>query len=183
MKNAAAVPEDFDIEFVKLKDGEHVFQYGLAGAFFEAFENTDVHRADIAVNAVLEKHVHIINVDLQITGTAGLSCDRCLETIDFPIDTEYRIVFQLLAEHARKTEDENDLVNSELVVVEHSENSINFARQVYESVLLGIPMLRNCDDMKVKPCNMEMLQKLEELNQTRGEGNDPRWDKLKDLLK
>jgi len=44
-------------------------------------------------------------------------------------------------------------------------------------------MIRNCDDMETKPCNLQMLSKLNDLSGSSEEQSDPRWDKLKELLK
>jgi hypothetical protein len=45
--------------------------------------------------------------------------------------------------------------------------------------------VKNCDDLPVKPCNNEMLEKLDALSGGPGEETerDPRWEKLKELLK
>jgi uncharacterized metal-binding protein YceD (DUF177 family) len=44
-------------------------------------------------------------------------------------------------------------------------------------------MIRNCDEMEVKPCNYQMLAKLNDLSGDGEDQADPRWDKLKELLK
>ena len=62
------------------------------------------------------------------------------------------------------------------------EFKINIAQAVYESSLMSLPMIKNCDDLEVKPCDQEMLKKLEHINQ--GETQvDPRWEKLKTIIK
>jgi len=62
------------------------------------------------------------------------------------------------------------------------EFKINIAQAVYESSLMALPMIKNCDDLEVKPCDKEMLKKLEHINQ--GETQvDPRWEKLKTIIK
>lgn len=183
LKNVSGVLEEFDIEFVKLRDGDHVFRYEPGVEFFEAFENTDVKRASIFVLATLEKSQHLIKVELELSGIVGTSCDRCLEVIDFPVQTEYELLFELQSENQRKVNEFNEYDDMELVVVPHYETTINFSRQVYESVLLSIPMLRNCDNLEEKKCDQEMLEKLSKLNHSAKGDSDPRWDKLKDLLK
>lgn len=183
LKNVSSILDGFNIEFVKLKDGEHIFHYNLKGEFFEAFEHQEVRRADIAVTATLEKLAHHIKVDLLMEGSLGMACDRCLEVIDFPIDTQYFVFFELQVEQQRVIPDFENQDDQELVIVSYQDTTINFARQMYETILLGIPMLRNCDNLEVKVCNNEMLKKLEQLKQNGEEESDPRWDKLKDLLK
>jgi len=181
LKNASELLAEFDIEFVKLKDGRHDFQYEIDKQFFEAFENEEVASADVRVELQLDKQHHMVQADLIMKGTLGMSCDRCLETLNWPVDCKYKVIYKLQDEHQSRelTEDPN----VELVVVPHTAFSFNVAQPIYESVLLAVPMLRNCDGLDQKPCNREMLEKLEKLNQNGEEGTDPRWDKLKELLK
>ncbi|MBL7812187.1 MAG: DUF177 domain-containing protein [Bacteroidetes bacterium] len=179
MKDVPTAIEDLDIEFVKLKDGLHTFRYTLGKLFFEAFENTEVLDARVELDIALEKFPAMIHVQLHAYGTIQLPCDRCLEGINMPVDTQYRLVYKLLTDGERVTESDSQ----ELIFLKPQEIRINLAQPVYESVLLDVPMIRNCDGLENKPCNQEMLKKLDEINQS-GDGDpDPRWDKLKDLLK
>lgn len=178
MKDVPAQLEEFEVEFVKLRDGFHEFQYKLGKQFFEAFGNQEVLSANVTVKLGLEKTPQMMQLDLTMNGTVGITCDRCLETLNMPVDTTYRMIYKFRDEERRDPE-----ADFEMVYIRPSEISINVAQPVYETVLLDVPMIRNCDMLENKPCNKEMLKKLEELKQN-GEGQaDPRWDKLKDLLK
>lgn len=178
MKNVPAQFEDFDIEFVKLKDGIHEFKYRLDKSFFDAFENEEVSSADIETTVTLDKRNQMLQLDLKMTGVVGLPCDRCLEYINLPVDTDYMLIFKI-SEH-ENVETENSY---ELIHISPHEFKVNPARAIYESILLGVPMIRNCDDLENKPCNNEMLNKLNELEKSEDPEGDPRWNKLKDLLK
>lgn len=169
---------EFDIDFVKLKEGVHEFQYRIGKPFFDAFENSEVLHANVEARISLDKQHQMMQADLQMTGTVGVTCDRCLETLNMPVDTQYRLIYKTQEEAGREPQGE-----VELVFIAPQEFTINVAQPIYESVLLAVPMIRNCDGLENKPCNREMLEKLDKLKQT-GEGeSDPRWDKLKDLLK
>lgn len=181
LKNVSGLPVEFDIEFVKLKDGEYDFHNEIGKQFFEHFENPDVKDANIAVTTHLNKQVHLMHADLEMKGWVSLTCDRCLEPLMMSVEASYKVIFHLLGEKNTGTGLEDDMV--EFVEVNPNATSVNTAQQVYESVLLAVPMIRNCDGLDEKPCNQEMLEKLNNINQS-GDGNpDPRWDKLKDLLK
>jgi uncharacterized metal-binding protein YceD (DUF177 family) len=60
---------------------------------------------------------------------------------------------------------------------------LSIAQPVYETSLLALPMIRNCDEMETKPCDEVMIQKLETLNSDSTEEPevDARWEKLKQL--
>ena len=55
---------------------------------------------------------------------------------------------------------------------------------MYESALLSLPMIFNCDEIpqKNKPCNQEMLLKLNDLHQGSEKETDPRWNELYKLI-
>jgi uncharacterized metal-binding protein YceD (DUF177 family) len=179
LKDASLSLEEFDIEFVKLKDGIHEFKYRLEKKFFEIFGNEDVLGADIAVTAVLEKTVNLLNLNLVITGLVNLSCDRCLVPLSISIETSHHVLYKMVPEAVQ----ESDLHGDDWVVLTQQDYKINLAQECYETTLLSLPMIRNCDEMEIKPCNYQMLSKLNDLNGTDGAQPDPRWDKLKELLK
>ncbi len=181
MKKASALPEEFEIEFVKLKDGQYDFQNEAKLSFFEFFENPDVKDAHVDVLLSLDKQAQMMQVLIQVKGTVDVTCDRCLELIARPIHSKYRIVFHFQGENNHQ-EDEEQL-DVEYVELAHNATSFNVARQVYETILLCIPMIRNCDDMEIKPCNAQMLEKLNTLQAGEEAEADPRWDKLKELFK
>jgi uncharacterized metal-binding protein YceD (DUF177 family) len=71
----------------------------------------------------------------------------------------------------------------ELIYLRPHEFSLSIAQTVYETSLLALPMIRNCDEMDSKPCDQGMIQKLETLNSESTDENevDARWEKLKQL--
>ena len=46
---------DFDIEHVKLQNGNHQYTYELDGTFFELFKNDQVLSADLKTEANVDK--------------------------------------------------------------------------------------------------------------------------------
>jgi uncharacterized metal-binding protein YceD (DUF177 family) len=170
--------KEFEIEFTKLKEGIHEFQYRIGKSFFEAFENTEVFNAHIQVQAVLEKQNQMMQINLKMNGIVSLTCDRCLESLNMPVDTTYLLIYKVRDIEATEPE-----VDFELIYITPNEIAVNVSQSIYETVLLALPMIRNCDLLESKPCNQTMLQKLEYLKH-QGEGeSDPRWDKLKEMLK
>ncbi len=180
LKDAITGLEAFDIEFVKLNEGEHVFNFRLDKKFFEAFDNEEILAADIKVEALLERFPTLMNLQLQLSGTMAVSCDRCLVALDMPTTTEHTVIYKFVPEGANPVHSSGE---SEFVVLTHQDHTINLAQDCYETALLSLPMIRNCDDLETKPCNQEMLAKLNDLSHEEEESSDPRWDKLKQLLK
>lgn len=172
------------IEFVKLKDGKHELDFQVDRSFFEFFGNEEVEAADIKVQVEIEKSSNWMNLLLNIAGNIHLSCDRCLESVGFPIQTKYRILVKL--DSVENTPTANEDQETELIYLKSNDYKLSVAQQVYETSLLALPMLRNCDVLESKPCNKEMLAKLNELRDSPPDSEDsvdPRWLKLKEILK
>lgn len=171
--------EEFDIEFVKLRDGQHEFNYRLEKKFFGLFGNEEVLDSDLVVKATLEKSVNLMNLNLQIMGKVDVSCDRCLVPLSIKVDTSHHVLYKMLPE----LDDEEVEQSDDWVVLTQQDYKINLGQDCYETTLLSLPMIRNCDEMETKPCNYQMLSKLNDLSGDGEEQSDPRWDKLKELLK
>jgi len=177
LKDAFLGLEDFDIEFVKLKDGPYEFNYKLERKFFEVFGNEDVLASDIIVKALLEKSSHLMNLSLELKGKLDVSCDRCLVPLTISVDTDHHILYKIIPEINEKQE------NDDWVLLTQQDYKINLGQDCYETTLLSLPMICNCDGMETKPCNLQMLAKLNDLSGDGEDQSDPRWDKLKDLFK
>ncbi len=180
--------DNLSIEFVKLKDGKHTISFEAGKEFFEEFGNEDVKDATLLITADIDKSSNLMHVMLFISGSISQICDRCLVPIPFPINTKYRLIVKLdgQGETIQDSEDQE----TELVYLRASDFKLSIAQQVYESALLALPMLRNCDDLEIKPCDEAMLSKLEKLQQVSSDSSveddgeiDERWLKLKDILK
>ncbi len=172
------------IEFVKLKEGKHELDFQVDQKFFEFFGNEEVQHAELSILVDVEKSTNWMNLLLNISGNINLNCDRCLESIGFPIKTKYRIMVKL--DSLEETPPANEDQETELVYLKSSDYKLSVAQQVYETSLLALPMLRNCDLLDVKPCNADMLAKLDKLQANTSdteESIDPRWLKLKEILK
>ncbi len=169
------------VEFVKLQDGQHQFDYQLDKTFFEHFDNHDIIEADLKVELDIERNGNLMIADLFTSGSIVDSCDRCLSKIGLPIEAEFKIIYHLNSNHEISENEIKDLT-TDVIYLNTVEFKINIAQAVYESSLMALPMIKNCDDLEIKPCDEEMLKKLEQINQ--GETQvDPRWEKLKTIIK
>lgn len=172
--------ENLTVEFVKLTDGHHEFDYELDKTFFEHFGNTDILNANLLVELDIEKTGNLLVADLFTSGTLQMTCDRCLSDIGFPIEAEFKLIYHLNSEHTLENDVVTDL-NSDTIYLKPHDFSFNIAQAVYESTLIALPMIINCDDLIEKPCDQLMLDKINGINQGPAQV-DPRWEKLKNIL-
>ena len=122
----------------------------------------------------LDRHPNWINVSFSAKGFLIIGCDRCLVNIPFPIDVSYFLVYRMgIDETQEDTED--------IKYLKPHDYFIDVSLPVYETILLNLPMIRNCDDLEVEPCDKAMLSKLEENEKNTEDHEDSRWEKLKGL--
>lgn len=184
----------FKLPLKSLGVGTHEFEYHLDKQFFVNMESSDIHDADLNVALSVQSNGDIYNLDFHITGEVVLICDRCLDDLRFPIDATYHIV-------VKYGEDYND-DNDEVLEIPETDNTLNVAYMIKDTVELAIPMKH------VHPlgkCNRQMSAMLKKHRATSGDddadlenelideidnidaqssaaGNsDPRWDALRKL--
>ncbi len=167
---------DYNIQFVKLKNGVHHYDYTLGKSFFEAFESTLITDADIDAEVVLYKNQpNMFDLDFSIKGKVKRVCDRCLDEFMLPIQNQFNLLIKITE---KERENEHDIT-----YLPFSAYQINVAKYLYDIAHLAIPMQVKCEDSGTKTCNTLVEEKLEELNgEQPSDQVDPRWDGLKKLI-
>ena len=177
-----------------LGTGTHEFEYHLDKQFFVNMESADVHDADLSVKLTVQYNGDFYTLDFHIEGEVVLICDRCLDDLHFPIDTDYHIV-------VKYGEDYND-DNDEVLEIPESDNTLNVAYMIYDTVVLAIPikhvhplgkcnrqmsaMLKkhrartNDEDSDLENDLIDEIDNLDAESSSDG-GSDPRWNALKKL--
>lgn len=176
MRNLAA----FTIPFVGLKLGKHQFEYEIDNEFFEHFEYDELNDTNVKVDLCLEKKTTMMEFTFKASGFVNVNCDVTNEPYNQPIDGSLFLVVKFGEEY-------ND-DNEDLLILPHGEFEINVQQYIYELIVLSIPLKRVHPGVEDGTLDSEVLDKLEELSITNNENKkedetDPRWDKLKNLLK
>ncbi len=183
----------YKLPLKSLGTGTHEFEYHLDKQFFANMESSDVHDADLAVHLTVKYNGDFYDLDFHVSGEVVLICDRCLDDLHSPIDTTYHII-------VKYGEDYND-DSDEILEIPESDNTLNVAYMLYDTVELAIPIKH------VHPlgkCNRQMSALLKKHRATAGDEDaelenelideidtlpdssddaptDPRWDALRKL--
>lgn len=174
--------KEYRIPFVGLKKGVHYFDYEISQEFFSFFEASPVHESSANILLRFDKKEDFFILKFDIGGSVKVSCDRCLENIEMPIEAEYTVYVKF--EDARmegKEEEENDII-----FLSMNETELDVSQLIYEFFHFSLPMRKNCQNLseEERPCNTEVLQYLNDEQQKteREEGEiDPRWQALRHL--
>lgn len=169
---------DYTIPFRGLKEGKHQYEYSIEDKFFEAFPEGEIREGRLQVGLELIKRSTGLETEFTITGSVKVPCDRCLEEFIYPIEYCGKLFFEFGQESGEVTD--------ELVMLSPADDELDVSQYIYEFINLSLPL------QKVHPvdfegnslCNQEMINRLNNISNDNNdeEKDDPRWDKLKDLI-
>ncbi|MGB2434822.1 MAG: YceD family protein, partial [Flavobacteriaceae bacterium] len=168
----------FLIPFIGLKDGLHRFDFKIDNKFFEGFDFLDFQNAHIQVSLIFEKKTTLLELNFSAKGQVTVPCDITTEPFKLPIDTAFKLVVKF-----GSVENDDD---DEILILPHGSHEIQIAQYIYEMIVLSVPQKKVHPGIAEGTLKSEILEKLKDLQPQEkpiSDETDPRWDKLKDLLK
>ncbi len=169
--------KQFNIQYVGLKEGNHIFNYTIDNKFFEAFNFDEYESSSIKVSLNFVKKSTFFELTFSAIGTVEVLCDVTCELYDQEIKSELPLVVNFGPEY-------ND-DNEELLILPHEAYELNVAQFIYEMIVLAVPNKRVHPKVLDGTMESETLNKLKELTIKEEKtvvDTDPRWDKLKNLI-
>lgn len=176
--------KDYDISFVGLKDGSHQFEYVIDNAFFEFFEYEDFNSSKVNVQLDFLKKPTMFELLFNVSGEVEVACDVTNELFFQSVENQLNLIV--------KFGDEFNNENEELLVIPHGEFKLNVAQFIYEAIVLAVPIKKVHPGVEDGTLESEVLERLKEYELSDGVEEiknveeveiDPRWDKLKNILK
>lgn len=171
--------KSFDIPFVGLKEGSHLFEYQINNEFFETFQFHEFNSSSVKATVNFIKKTTLIELNFNVSGSVNVPCDVTNEPFNQPVKGDFSLIVKFGFEY----NDDDD----EVLIIPHEEYKINVAQYIYELIVLSVPAKRvhpNVLNGTMKNDTLKKLKELEIKENKSAENNstDPRWDKLKDLL-
>ncbi len=165
--------KNFVIPFVGLSTGDHEFEFLIDDKFFECFEYSEIKRAHVNVNLNLKKHDRMLEFTFTMTGTLEVTCSRCLDQFDLPIEGE-EVLFVKFG-HEYKEEDDD------VIVIPETDSQINISPFIYDYLSLMVPfrVIHPENEDGHSACDPDVISRIDKSSEQKEV--DPRWDKLRDL--
>ena len=167
--------EQFKIDLKGLTAEATTLEFDLDKGFFGALDQTEVESGALHVSLSIRKASGFFELLFHTVGTVDIVCDRCLDLMEQPIETDNRLTVKL-----GSTASEDD----DTVTVDENEGILDTSWYIYEFIALAIPIQHVHATGK---CNPAMTKALEELSADRSgdeessQAVDPRWEALKKL--
>lgn len=168
--------DSLKIDLKGLAEGINTFDYRLGDDYFGILDEADVKRGDINVRLEVKKTAErFYEFDFSLNGTVVVPCDRCLDDMDQPIETEGHLVARLGEEYSE---------DDDVVTVDENEGILDTSWFIYEFIALAIPIKHVHAPGK---CNRAMIDLMDEYSATRSSDGgdddaiDPRWSALQKI--
>ena len=163
-----------------LAEKEYTFAFKADNAFFQSYEGGEIKGGEVDVKVTLLKKKTSMLMNFDLSGTVKLTCDRCLELYNQPIE----ISDEILVNYGDET---NFDTNSDAVTLSRDANSIDVSSFIYEYSHFALPIAHyHPEDADGNPtCDPKMIDlidkyKVEETEKTE-DAIDPRWEALREL--
>ena len=161
------------------------FDYLLDDYFFDCIKGTEVKKGKVNAALSVVRFLTTFELDFQINGMITVTCDRCLEEFEIPVETANRLIVSFGQAYAE--------ISDERIIVSEEEGFINIAWLMYEFIALAIPMKHvhkpgDCNEVMASKLREHCVDELMEADGISEAGNrkhaaDPRWDILRNLKK
>ncbi len=185
----------YKLPLKSLAKGSHEFDYHLTKQFFTDMESADIRDADVSVKLVVVYNGDVYDLTFTFDGDITVLCDRCLDDLHLPVETTYHI----MVKYGDDFNDDSD----ELLEIPDSDNYLNVAYMLYDTVALSVPIkhvhpLGKCnramsailkkhraratgEDADLENDLIDEMDQIDDSSAEPSSGNDPRWDALKGL--
>jgi uncharacterized metal-binding protein YceD (DUF177 family) len=167
--------KQFDIPFVGLKEGKHLFEYIIDNTFFEIYNYTEFEKSSVKVSLEFVKKSTLFELNFMAFGTVNVPCDVTNEYYD----QEIKAILPLVVKFGQEYNDENE----EILILPHDVYQFSVAQFIYEMIVLGVPTKRIHPDVINQEEEESNISKILETKEDKTVTvTDPRWDKLKNLI-
>ncbi|MCE2495464.1 MAG: DUF177 domain-containing protein [Flavobacteriales bacterium] len=175
--------KEFSIPFTGLALGKHQFEFHVDDEFFSFFGSQEHQNFDVEVEMEMDKSERMLELSFAFKGKVELRCDVTDEPFDHPIDENAEWVVKF--GHEFNDDDE------EVLILPYEAVKVDVSPFIRDIIELSIPMKKEHPGLADGTLNSDILDRLEQLSpgaseegdDSEGDDTDPRWDKLKDLLK
>ena len=170
----------FNLELRGYVSNKETFEFHLDADYINSIEQTEVRGGSVDVTLTMtRKSEDLFALDMVCEGQLTVGCDRCLDDMTLPVNTQYQVTVKMQGE---EFDDSTDGV----LVVPEGLTRLDVGPLMRDTVLLSIPLVHSHPEGQ---CNPQMSQLLESMIVDSDESRepeqepatDPRWDALREL--
>ena len=168
---------DFQIDIFRLSHKLHEFEFNIDDRLFSQFEHSIVDHGKGKCYLELTKSETMMTLNFQIDASVELICDRSLDSFDYPIKIDEKVII--------KFGEDNYSLSEDVIVIKQDTASINIGEFIYEFITLAVPLKKlhpRFEDELEEDDEPEMIYTSQDEEETDdSQETDPRWEALKKL--
>ena len=119
--------ERFKIDLKNLIDETTTVSYDLGDSYFQALEGAEIESGVLHVSVSIRKVSGFFDFLFHTKGMVIVTCDRCLDAMEQPIEGENRVVVKLGAEYSEE---------DDTITIDENEGILDVAWFFYEFMVL-----------------------------------------------
>ncbi len=142
--------KSYTIAYKGMTEGEHNLSYEVDDTLFAAIEGYDIESIDCKVDITMKRSTQMLSLDVTITGSVVVECDRCLDDCSLPVAYQG----ELLVKFSNEVQE----YDGEVMWLSPAEDTLDLSQYIYESIILSLPYQRVHAEGE---CNEDMLQRFQ----------------------
>jgi len=174
---------EYEIAFVGLKPGVHVYDYRINDQFFALYGAQDFSNCEANVKLSLERNSGFMQLKFDISGDVDVVCDKCGNPLNKQLWDEFNVIVKLVDEPELMNEQEED---PDIYYIGRNESHLMVSDWIFEFINLSLPMQKRCnlEELGGPLCNKKVLEQLKQMEIDVMKDINPQWkglEKFKDL--
>lgn len=160
--------DGYIVDLKGMTDDNVSYRWQAGNDFFSAVQGPEIRQGQLDVALRVKKTSGAYELEFRLQGTVQVTCDRCLEPMDQPIDAQCTLRVKMGSEYAD---------DGEVVTVPEREGTINVAWNIYEFAALQIPLRHVHPDGQCPAPTPDFSSE-----PSGEEKSDPRWAELRKIV-
>lgn len=137
-----------------LKSGAYAAKWSVGTEFFEEFENEQIRAAELVAEVRAQRTGASVIVDLTLSGSLTVPCDRCLEDVVMPVDASAMLKVRFGQQPAGEADEEE---GRELIWMPAGEPELDLSQVIYDYACLSLPIQCRHREGECSPGTMSYL--------------------------
>lgn len=169
------------IDIYRIKNKLHQFEYTIDDSFFSAYQQDLIESGELNAKVDLEKTHSFIGMEITISGSVQLICDRSLDEFQYPIDETRKVIF--------KYGEEEKEIDHDVVMITSETQQIDVGQYIFEFIGLAVPMKKlhprftESESVDGEEDDGTVVYRSQDSGEDTVDTPDPRWNKLNQLKK
>lgn len=157
----------YEVRLASVPEGKFEQDFVCDRTLFEQMDNEEVTAADVDVKLDILRRGDNYELTFRCHGTLATPCDRCLDDLTIPVDTEY----SMRVRYGEEYDDSKD----DLLVLPHRQTVLDVAPIIYTTLMLCIPIHKVHAEGE---CNPEIISLLADHSVGSADDDEPEEDEL-----